>query len=347
MQADALRREARHRLPHLLGELLGDESVKVEPAHVDCRQADLVATDSEGRVVVMQVKTSSAPGQVARAAEQLSCERGGLIQALVVPYMTAAGAETAEQARLNWIDLSGNASVRAENLYVRVQGRADQFRRRGRPSSPFAPRSSRVTRQLLSDPQRWWTQKELAGLTGLDDGSVSRTVRRLDEQFLLERRARQLRPSDPDLLLDAWAQDYRFDAHDIVPAHVSGSGIEVARTLAAKLEALDVGYALTGLPAAWLMDQFARFRLSTVYVEGDPREVADGLGARRAAAGANVQLVGSSDAGVFAGAEDRDGLCCVAPVQAYLDLLHLPERAAEAAQQLRARHLRWRDGTDE
>jgi hypothetical protein len=299
-------------------------------------------------VVLMQVRMSSAPAQVARSAGQLGdCTGDGYIPILVVPYMTAAGAETADRLLLNWIDLSGNARVRAQNLYVLVQGRPNAFPARGRPSSPFAPRSSRVTRQLLSGPQRWWTQKELAGLTALDDGSVSRTVRRLDEQFLLERRARQLRPSDPDLLLDAWAQDYRFDAHDIVPAHLSGSGIEAVRTLAARLEALNVRYALTGLPAAWLMDHFARFRLITVYINGDPRDVADHLDARREPAGANVQLVGPADTGVFAGAQDYDGLRCVTPVQAYLDLLHLPERAAEAAQRLRARHLRWREGGGE
>jgi hypothetical protein len=81
----------------------------------------------------------------------------------------------------------------------------------------------------------------------LDDGNVSRIVRRLDEEFLLERRDREVRPRDPNLVLDAWAQDYRFDRHDIVPAHISGNGIEVARSLADGLGELKIHHAFTGL----------------------------------------------------------------------------------------------------
>ncbi len=292
---------------------------------------------------MMEVKNSSRPGQVARAAEQLlAYEDEGVIPVLVVPFMSRAGAETADRMRLNWIDLSGNAHVRTENLHLWVQGRPNELGSRGRPSSPFAPKSARVTRALLLDPARWWVQKDLAAVTGLDDGNVSRIVRRLDDEFLLERRGRELRPRDPDLLLDAWAQDYRFYSHDILPGHLSGSGVELARVLAERLESLNIHHAFTGLPAAWVMDQFARFRLATVYVDGDPREAAERLGIRRAAKGANLQLVGPNDAGVFSGEQDHRGLHCVAPVQVYLDLLQLPERATEAAQHLRTHQLRWR-----
>jgi len=344
--AAAIEREARHRLPRLLAELLDEPVVQVETPHRDdAPQADLIATDGQGRVLMIEVKSSSRPGQVARAAEQLlPYADEGVIPVLVVPFMSRAGAETADRVRLNWIDLSGNAHVRAENLLLRVQGRPNELGSRGRPSSPFAPRSARVTRALLLDPARWWVQKDLAAVTGLDDGNVSRIVRRLDDEFLLERRDRELRPRDPDLLLDAWAQDYRFDSHDILPGHLSGSGIELARVLAERLESLNIHHAFTGLPAAWVMDQFARFRLTTVYVDGDPREAIERLGIRRAAKGANIQLVGPNDAGVFSGEHDRAGLHCVAPIQAYLDLLQLPERATEAAQHLRAHQLRWRHG---
>ena len=50
--------------------------------------------------------------------------------------MTPAGAKAAEERGLNWIDLSGNAHLRDEQLYVWVQGRPNQFVKPGRPSSP-------------------------------------------------------------------------------------------------------------------------------------------------------------------------------------------------------------------
>lgn len=151
--------------------------------------------DERGHRWVFQVKASSQPGRVADTARRMrDLRRDDTIPVLVVPHMTPAGARAAEEAGHSWIDLSSNAHIRSEDLYVRVQGRPNLFRSRGRPSSPFAPKSARVTRVLLEDPGRWWRQKELVTATGLDDGSVSRIVRRLDEELLLERRERELRP---------------------------------------------------------------------------------------------------------------------------------------------------------
>jgi hypothetical protein len=338
----AIEREARHRLPEILTELLGEPGLRLDAPSETDGEADLVGHDEQGHRWVFQVKASSQPGRLADAASRMrDLQRDDTIPVLVVPYMTPAGARAAEKMGLGWIDLSGNARIRSDDLYVRVEGRPNQFRSRGRPSSPFAPKSARVTRILLEDPGRWWRQKELVAAIGLDDGSVSRIVRRLDEELLLERRERELRPRDPDRLLDAWAQDYRFTHHDILTGHISGSGIELARDLAQRLGALDVRHAFTGLPAAWAIDHFARFRLTTVYVEGDPRNAAKRLELRQSSAGANVQLVGPDDLGVFIGEHPHDGLNCVSPSQVYLDLLHLPERAPEAAEHLRHHHLHY------
>lgn len=272
--------------------------------------------------------------------EQLRAFAGkDAIPLLVVPYMSDAGARVAEDAGVNWMDLSGNASIRAANLLVLVQGRPSAYRSRGRPSSPFAPKSARVARVLLLDPSRWWRQKDLAEETGLDNGTVSRVVRRLGDELLLDSHDREVRPRDPGLLLDAWADDYRFDRHDVVAAHVSGNGIEVARATAERLHDAMVQHAFTGLSAAWAIDRFVRFRINTVYVEGDPRDAADVLGARLSERGANLQIVGPDDVGVFTGTRVWDDLNCVSVPQVYLDLLQLPERAGEAARHLRAEHL--------
>jgi hypothetical protein len=338
----SLEREAARRLPVLLGELLDEERIEVdrELEVAPGRRADFAFADSNGRRWVVEVKSSSRPGRVLDAAQQLRHYAGDeAIPLLVVPYMSEAGARAAENAGVNWIDLSGNASIRAENLHVWVQGRPNAYPSRGRPSSPFAPKSARVARVLLLDPARWWRQKDLVEETGLDDGTVSRVVRRLDDELLLEARGHELRPRDPGLLLDAWAEDYRFDRHDVVAGHMSGSGIEVARKIAEHLQEEDVHHAFSGLSAAWAMDRFARFRLNTVYVEGDPRDAADALDIRRSERGANVQIVGPDDVGVFAGERVCDDLNCVSPAQVYLDLLQLPERAEEAARHLRAEHI--------
>lgn len=341
--ARAIEREASHRLPGLLARMLDDPGVKLrEAGRQEGPEIDLVAQDGRGHRWAFAVKNSGRPGQISRAADLLeSAETKGAVPVLVVPFMSEAGAEAADRAGLNWIDLSGNAHLRAENLHVWLQGRPNEFRSPGRPSSPFAAKSARITRVLLLDPSHWWRQKELVEATQLDDGNISRIVRRLDEEWMLERREREFRPRDPGLLLDAWAQDYRFDRHDSVACHISGGGVEVADRLAGQLEEHGIRHAFTGLPAAWALDHFARFRLTTVYVEGNPRKIADRLELRRGTEGANVRLLGPNDVGVFTGEQNREGLRCVSTVQTYLDLLNLPERAAEAAEHLRNRWLDW------
>lgn len=346
MQAREFERQAVHELPTLLAGMLDLDSDEVRqgPPPGGDNQFDLVL-EAGSHVWVVEVKHSSSPGTVAAAADQLrhyiENAAPGSAPLLVVPYMTKAGAEAAEQRNLSWIDLSGNARLRDHELFVWVEGRPNRFPRRGRPSSPFAPKSARATRLMLVDPWRWWRQKDLAEATELDDGHLSRVVRRLDEDELLDYRNSGFRPRDPNLLLDAWADDYRFDRHDIVVGHMTGTGTELASNLSAGLIDAGVKHAFTGLPAAWALDKHALFRLCSVYVEGDPREAAEEVGIRRNEKGANVQLIGPDDDGVFEGQRQVDGLPCVSPAQIYIDLLHLPERAKEAAVQLREDQRLW------
>src|SRR5487761_198654 len=101
--AAATEREARRRLPSLLANLLDEPVVHVDPPHSDdAPQVDLIASDESGRRWVIEIKNSSRPGQVARAAEQLlPYADEGVIPVLVVPFMSRAGAETADRVRLN------------------------------------------------------------------------------------------------------------------------------------------------------------------------------------------------------------------------------------------------------
>ena len=99
----------------------------------------------------------------------------------------------------------------------------------------------------------------------------------------------------------------------------------------------EVEHAATGLAAAWQITHFAAFRIATFFLAEYPsKELREKLGFREDARGANLWLMLPNDAGVFHKAETRDGLRCVHPVQAYVDLKAHPERATEAAERLRS-----------
>ena len=148
---------------------------------------------------------------------------------------------------------------------------------------------------------------------------------------------------NPDLLLDAWAEAYDFERHDILRGHVAArSGEALVHDLARGLREAGLEFAATGLAAAWLATHFAGFRTTSIYLAAAPSAaVLDSLGFRDDPRGANVWLVVPRDEGVFHGATDYDGLRCVHPVQTWLDLRAHPERAAEAADHLRRQLLTW------
>jgi hypothetical protein len=256
--------------------------------------------------------------------------------------MGDVGQRLCAQADVSWFDLSGNAHIVAPGLRIIVEGKPNRYSRRGRPSSAFAPKSSRIARRLLIEPNRSFRQQDLAREARLDDGFTSRIVHRLEKDRLVVRgKDGTIRATDPSLLLDAWSEAYDFEKHTILRGHVSPTTNEdLVSSLSSALQASEANYAVTGLAAAWLHTSFATFRLVTFFVSEHPSdEWLRAIGFHHEPRGANVWFVVPNDLGVFDGAERTHGIRCVHPVQAYIDLLAHPERAKEAAVELRARFM--------
>lgn len=332
-----------------LADLLGLTSEKPKPVSAaSSPEADAVF-DLGGYRFVVEWKNSNGLAQISQAADQVQRHTSALgkraIPLVAVPFMGPVGRERCREAGINWLDLSGNAHILAPGIRVRIEGQPNLFKRPGRPSSAFAPKSSRIARWLLLHPGEFMTQREIARATDMDEGFTSRIVARLEEDDLVVRApSGAIRARDPDLLLDAWREDYNFSKHLIVKGHIAArSGVALLQRIADELRGLKADHAATGMAAAWQLTHFAGFRIVATYVaELPPSEVLDRLGFRKEAPGANIWLVVPADEGVFHGANDRAGVRCVHPVQAYLDLKNHPERAAAAAANLRAELLTWR-----
>lgn len=337
-------------VPKVLSELLAIPEERLEARKTPGGDADLVLAGA-GQTFVVVVLGAPGAGQVAVQAERgaaaaraTRADRGRAIPVLAVPFMGEAGKQACERAGVSWLDLSGNARIIAPGIRVIVEGRPSRFRARGRPASAFAPKSSRLARYLLMHPGEAVVQRELARATDVSEGFVSRIVARLLEDHYVEREAGgALRVKDPRLLFEAWRDEYRFTRHRLIAGHVAArSGDALARQVGDALRGRAVEHAATGLSAAWQLTRFAAFRIATFYVSTEPGDaLLRELGFREDPRGANLWLAVPNDAGVFQGAEERDGLRCVHPVQVVLDLQEHPERAAEAAERLRADLLGW------
>jgi len=269
--------------------------------------------------------------------------REKLIPLVATPYIGEVGQRLCQEAGVGWLDLSGNAHLVGPGLRVNIEGKPNRFKRPGRPRSSFAPKSSRIARWLLIEPKRAFSQRELAKVADVDEGFTSRIVRRLEEQRLVAREeSGAVKVADYDALLEAWREAYDFSKHEIARGHVAvRSGDDALRHLTGHLKEAGTECAATGLAGAWLLDKFAGFRLVVLYVKRLPAlEAQQAMGFREESRGENVWLVVPNDEGVFHGAAEREGIRCAHPVQVYLDLKHHPERAAEAAEQLRKNLLR-------
>ena len=339
-------RMATSRLAEVLG--VRSETMHVEYEVLDGPDLQFDAVIESGSYVfLIESKSSSSLGQVVPAIDFLKkavrTSSKSYIALMVVPYMSRSGREYCEQSDVAWLDLSGNAKIVAPGLFVNSSGHRNRFLRPGRVESAFGPRGSRVARRLLLDPGATFRQQELADLTDLNPGYVSRVVRKLIAMEIVERHREGIQVTNADRLLDAWHDEYRFDRHTVVRGHVTAPvDGSVGQVFGRVLSGSEFRYALTGLAAAWLYSGFAGYRLTTVYVESQLSEAVLGeLGFRPEPRGANTWLVVPTDAGVFDGMGRLNGINCVNPVQVFLDLKAHPERSAEAADELRRQLLTW------
>lgn len=228
-------------------------------------------------------KGSGLVAHVASAIKQFqsyAAEIDGKLPLVAVPFMGDTGRELCAEAEVAWLDLSGNAKIFAPGLRILVEGKPNKFKRRGRPSSVFAPKSSRITRWLLMNPHKALTQRKIARATDTDEGYtskivskiVSKLVSKLEQDGLIVKNERgAIKPRDPDLLLDAWRETYDFSKHHIIRGHIAArSGEVLLKQLSDVFETTSVKYAATGPAAAWLLDRFAGFRTTTFYLADDP-----------------------------------------------------------------------------
>ena len=341
--------EAIKKIPQQLSELayLDVLTIREGPCLSDTGKRPDLEIKAGTLTFLIEYKARSTAEAVGSALLQISSWTTGersdnVVALLVVPYMGEVGRRLCEGAGVNWMDLSGNASIRASGINVNVTGLPNRYVTRGRPPNIFAPKAARLARAFLMHPDQGWLHRDLAKTTQLSKGYVSKVLARLEQAGFAEKRDEQRYwPRDVEAMLDAWWESYDFSNQLILKGHVAERTPEaVLRRLVDGLSGIAVRTAVTGLAAAWYYDKHAAFRLCSLYVTPTPEasQLIE-LGFRQVESGANTWLIQPADEGVFTGVISGDGLPYVSPLQAYLDLKQHPERAQEAAVVLRPRVL--------
>ena len=151
------------------------------------------------------------------------------LTASTVPLLRRTGAELVltdhvsrdlgtalSDAGLSYADASGNASLTAPGLLVRIEGRRTAGRPSPSPELPFSATGLPITFALLvlSPRDRRPTQRELSELTGSSLGSTNRVMQALRRLTYVSEDGTVLR-REP--LIDRWTESYLYHRDELAP----------------------------------------------------------------------------------------------------------------------------------
>lgn len=302
--------------------------------------ADFTVTlDGGGRrdTLVIEYRSQGHPRQLRDAIDRLLRfrHRSNRQDYLVVaaPFITAEGAKVCQEEGVGYYDLAGNCRLIFGNYYVERSGQPNPFRKdHVGASNLYGPKSERVLRVLFDGQE--WKVVPLAERAHVSTGTVS-IVRNL----LLEREWAKDGPSGLKLtqakkLLTDWATVWKRRRETPKTYFTLKPLAEIEAAMAKFADQHHAQFALTGAAGAWRVAPMTRYNRTQVYWEGDPEQLAAGVGLKQADTGANVHLLTPRDEGVFFAKQAVEGLPVVSSLQLYLDLQRDPARGEEAAEHL-------------
>ena len=291
------------------------------------RAPRLRITSKEGRSGELPVSALSRPDP--RTARQLPKERPILVAA---PYLSQSVRDVLEAQDASYVDKTGNVRLVLEvpGLFIVTSGaEANPWPDERRFTLRGAKAGRVVCALALSIPPVG--VRELATAAGTDPGYVSRLLRMLDREALLDRTARgRVERVDWRKLLLRWSEEAPLESRSVASTWLAPRGLT---SLWEGLRGADFDYAVTGSAAAAVIAPVAPTRLASVYVD-DAEGAARALGLRSVGASANVVLLLPEDSSVFQRTDEPDGLRRAPLPVVVADLLSGPGRSPAEAEAL-------------
>ena len=275
--------------------------------------------------------------------------RGG-VPVLGAPWISPRVADLCTERGWSWFDLAGNYRLDIPGLlHLQNTGNKPVFKRPSPTANLSTPEAARVMRALLAPEQVGvrWTQREIQRCCqpSVSLGLVNKMARYLrDEAFVEATQADGFRLRDPQKLLEAWRDAYRFDQNRRKSYFTLLQGNQLRNALAQFGARSDVRAAYAAFSAAEIQAPHVRQPKTWIYVrEQDVDLFAQQIEAKPVDSGENVVLLVPPDDGVFYLPYERstsNGLACTNPVQTYVDLFYCGGRGQEAAEALLEQRLK-------
>lgn len=305
---------------------------------------------------LVECKAVATPMQVESALAQLRqlTDSGTASRMLVAPYLASGTLERLAREGVSGIDLAGNGVVTVPGRwFVLRTGNDNPYPASSPIKNVYRGRSSLVCRALLlrrGYPSVGALVKRLSG-TGVTQATVSKVIKALEEELIVDRApaaagARGIRLAQPAELLDRLVANYRPPRPTRVLRGVPAAD-DPRRTPAAVITALAERAGVR--VAVDMVAPYAPFPGNAelpIYVES-LAPVLDAAAIREDDRFATIRLVETDDPTAYFDARRFGEMCCVSPMQAYLELATGTKRDREIAEVVRARVLKEAERADE
>jgi len=366
----ALEKALEAKLREMLGQVNWLHGWKVEHQAESARaRFDLMATvplsGGSDAVLCVECKSDFRPSQFDRLRQQAAAagnlSGGPYIWVLAVPAMSPRVAELCAENGWGWFDLAGNCRIDIPGLlHLECSGRPP-VHNRPKPVANLSTREAgRVIRALLCPENAGlrWTQRHMVEhFKALDRpipppslGLVNKVVRLLrDEAYIEESADGGFRLRDPQKLLFAWRDAYRFDRHKRLNYFSLYNGKKMLDSLVG-LNMLEKGnLAYAAFSAAELQAPNVRQPKTWFYVREQALSAFERcVAAKQVDSGENLVVMVPDDESVFyqvdRGGVPESRLACTNAVQTYVDVWNCGGRGKEAAEAILEQCLRpsWR-----
>jgi len=169
---------------------------------------------------VVEIKTVATPQNILMGARQLATyvandKESDRVPLLVAPYIGAKQARILEEKGISWLDLSGNMSIRVSNrIYIERTGKPNCFPDTAPIKKIFQGTSSLVSGALLLKPGGFSSLYEMVDFINARNAkitlsTVSKVLKILDEELLINRGESSIFVADQEKLLEKLTQGYK------------------------------------------------------------------------------------------------------------------------------------------
>jgi hypothetical protein len=278
---------------------------------------------------------------------RLKADAGGRpaqMPVIVGRYFSPQRQKQCREARVNFIDLSGNVFLHQDNVYVERVGFANRYPEIRKGRGPFSDKASLILRVLLSEKRRRWGVREMAERVGLDPGFVSRMAREIESRGYAARVDSKIELLQPKQVLEDWVRTYSYRKNRSESFFCLADSPEFILDTVRRLQISgELEHALGLHAGAALVAPHAVYGEVHIYVSGEKEAdfFITGLKLRKVSQGANVILLFPFyKRSVFWDVQKRDGLKVTSDLQLFLDLYNYPLRGREQAEHLFAKRLK-------